>query len=124
MAAGGLAAPAAMLERLGEALRAGAGGGGLRLTDAARLALGLSEADANRLLRGLGFVPLRKAGGEEPRPWRRRSLEPVRATAAPAPLSPFAALAALKSPAPAPPRRGSRRRAPRAARPVRIADGG
>jgi ATP-dependent RNA helicase SUPV3L1/SUV3 len=124
MAVGGLAAPAAILERLGEALRAGAGGGGLRLMDPAREALGLTEADADRLLRGLGFVPLRKAVGESPRPWRRRNLQPPKPAVAPAPLSPFAALAALKSPPPASSRRAPRRRAARPVRTARIADGG
>ncbi len=120
MAAGGVAAPALLLERLGEALRAGAGGGGLRLADAARTALGLGEADANRLLRGLGFAPFGKASEGEPRPWRRRALKPATSAAAPTPLSPFAALAALKSP---PPRAARRPRARRPAR-ARIADGG
>ena len=117
MAVGGVAAPASMLESLGEALRAG--GGGLRLTESARCALGLGEADANRLLRGLGFVPMRKAGGGEPGAWRRRSLKAATPAAAPTPLSPFAALAALKSPPRAP-----RRRAPRPTRAPRNADGG
>jgi len=123
MAVGGLAAPAAMLERLGEALRTGAGGGAIRLTHAARDALGLTEADANRLLRGLGFTPLRAAGADEPRPWRRRGVKPATA-GAPAPLSPFAALAALKPVQPASPRAGRRRRTRRPVRTARIADGG
>jgi hypothetical protein len=136
MAVGGLAAPAAMLERLGEALRAGAGGGGLRLTDDARLALGLGEGEANRLLRGLGFTPVRKPGVDEPRPWRRRSPRAAVPASAPAPLSPFAALAALKPPPRPEPRQeprpeplpGARRRprgrTPRRARVARNADGG
>ncbi len=96
MAVGAVAAPAAMLERLAEALRAGAGGGSLRLTEAARSTLGLSEADVNRLLRGLGYVPVGKPVEGEPRPWRRRSLKPATSAAVPTPLSPFAALAAMK----------------------------
>jgi ATP-dependent RNA helicase SUPV3L1/SUV3 len=120
IAVGGVAAPASLLERLGEALRAGAGGGGLRLADSARSALGLSESEANRLLRGLGFVPMRKADGEEPRPWRRRGAKPARPADVPAPLSPFAALAALRSP----PRPAARRRKPRPARAAWVADGG
>jgi ATP-dependent RNA helicase SUPV3L1/SUV3 len=118
MAVGGVAAPALLLERLGEALRTGAGGG-LRLTDAARSALELSEADANRLLRGLGFVPMGKGGADESRPWRRRAARTATPVAGPAP-SAFAALAALKSC----PRPARRRRAPRPARAPRIADGG
>jgi hypothetical protein len=109
MAVGAVAAPAAMLERLAEALRAGAGGGGLRLTGSARSTLGLGEADVNRLLRGLGYVPLGKSAPGEPRPWRRRSRGPALAAAVPAPLSPFAALAALKPSPPPTRRRGSRR---------------
>ena len=109
MAVGAVAAPAAMLERLAEALRAGAGGGGLRLTGSARSTLGLGEADVNRLLRGLGYVPLGKSAPGEPRPWRRRSRGPAIAAAVPAPLSPFAALAALKPSPPPTRRRGSRR---------------
>jgi ATP-dependent RNA helicase SUPV3L1/SUV3 len=120
MAVGGVAAPAVLLERLGEALRAGAGGGGLRLTDAARSALELSEAEADRLLRDLGFAPMRKGGADESRPWRRRAPRTATPAVAPAPLSPFAVLAALKAP-PRPPRR---RRAPRFTRAPRIADGG
>jgi ATP-dependent RNA helicase SUPV3L1/SUV3 len=119
MAVGGLAAPVQMLERLAEALRAD-GDGGLTLTEAAREALGLSEADANRLLQGLGFVPIRKGGDEATRRWRRRIPRRLRSTTAAAPLSPFAALAALKSSARPAPRRRSRR----APRKNRAADGG
>ena len=124
IAIGGLAAPAMLLERLGEELRPGAGSGSLRLPTLAQNALGLSDSDANRLLRGLGFTPVGKAVGDEPGRWRRRSRKPERLDAAPTPLSPFAALAALKSQAATPERARPRRRRRRAAGPPRVADGG
>ncbi len=128
LAIAGLAVPAETLERMGEALRAGAGGGGLRLSETARLNLGLSEAEANRLLRGLGFTPIRKAAPGEPVVWRRR--QPKRedafgASDRPAvqsPASPFAALAALKAPPPAALR--ARRRRPRRSPATAVAHGG
>jgi ATP-dependent RNA helicase SUPV3L1/SUV3 len=120
MAIGGLAASPMMLERLSEALRAGAAGGGVRLTEAARANLGLGESEANRILRGLGFVPVRKGGSDEPKSWRRRRLKSPAPAPAATPHSPFAALASLKSPARPPRRRRPHRRTSAA----RTADGG
>jgi ATP-dependent RNA helicase SUPV3L1/SUV3 len=97
------------LERLDELLRGAARqGDGVLFSDQAREELGWSEAEAEGILRGLGFAP---AGRGEARVWRRRperAPKPAKA-GTPAPDSPFAALAALKA---APPRR-RRRRAPR-----------
>jgi len=121
MAVTGLAAPAQSLERLGELLRAEAGGGGVRLTETARAELGWSEGEAHRLMRGLGFTPFRKAAAGQPLVWRRR--QPKRASPAsvaaprsPTAASPFAVLATIKSTPPAKPavRRRPRRRRPAA----------
>jgi ATP-dependent RNA helicase SUPV3L1/SUV3 len=103
---GSLAAPAQALERLDEALRAD----GMILTEPAREALGWSAAEAERVLRALGFRPVRRPETGAPIIWRRR--RPRNDDGAPAaapPASPFAALAALRT---APARR--RRRKPRA----------
>ena len=102
LAVGGLTVPADRLERLDEHLRAAAQGGGVRLTEAARADLGWSEAEARRLLRDLGFAPIRKAVTLEATVWRRRRPRPQTAVAPdPVPRSPFAALAALRPPPPA-----------------------
>jgi ATP-dependent RNA helicase SUPV3L1/SUV3 len=123
-AVGGHAVPLEQLERLDELLRAGAtkAGGGMVLSDAAREELGWSATEAQALLRGLGFAPANRSKAGEPLAWRRRGerarppeSHPLR------PHSPFAALAALKTPSPplAPPRpapaRRRRRRKPAAA---------
>jgi len=98
----------ATLERLDELLRTG----GMVLSDQARDELGWSEDEARRILRGLGFVPVRRPKPGAPTLWRRRGMGPGRpASEKIAPASPFAALAALKAPAPANRRR---RRKPRA----------
>ena len=115
----GLAVPVEQLERLDEALRAHpAEGGGALLTDTAREALGWTPAEAETVLRGLGFAPARRATASAPTAWRRRA--PRRAEKAPAaPHSPFAALAALQAvpppPVAAPKRRARRRRKARSA---------
>jgi ATP-dependent RNA helicase SUPV3L1/SUV3 len=127
LAAGPLAAPAERLERLGELLRpvrdpaeeedGKARPGGLGLTEGARAELGWSEVDLEQILRALGFTPIRKPAPGAPRLWRRRRTEDARREPSPGrPLSPFAALAALRTaqgPAAAtraPERRGRRRR--------------
>ncbi|MBI1199064.1 MAG: phosphonate-binding protein [Phenylobacterium sp.] len=112
-AVGRHAAPVLQLERLDELLRAGPiQGGGVLLTDQALEELGWSAHDAQAILRGLGFTPARKPAKGEPTPWRRRAERAAKPAAAPAPHSPFAALAALKD-RPAPARR-RRRRPPKA----------
>jgi ATP-dependent RNA helicase SUPV3L1/SUV3 len=93
------------LERLDELLRAGK----MVLSDQAREELGWSAADANAILRGLGFAPVRKG---EPVTWRRSAPKPEKAAKAHA-HSPFAALAALKAPVPR--KRRPRRRKARSA---------
>ncbi len=118
MTVGGLAAQVESLERLGESLRANAGGGGVRLTDEARTALGWSEANAVRILKGLGFTPTQKPAAGVAMIWRRRQARTV-IDASAKPLSPFAALAELTTPSVArPTRRRVRRR-----RPARATDG-
>ena len=120
-AVGGYAAPVDQLERVDELLRGGARqGGGVVLSDQAREELGWSEAEANDILRGLGFAPANRPKAGEPVAWRRRGERPADRPerSAPRPHSPFAALAALQTaPGPATPaRRPRRRRKPKAAR--------
>jgi ATP-dependent RNA helicase SUPV3L1/SUV3 len=105
-AVGDLAVPVEQLERLDELLRAGPRHGeGVVLSDQAREDLGWDAAVAARILRALGFTPVRRG---ETQVWRRRA--PPRREERPAPPhSPFAALAALKA-QPAPPRRRRPRR--------------
>jgi len=113
-AVGRCAAPIESLEQLDELLRAGPKqGGGVLLSDQAREALGWSAAEAEEILRGLGFIPTRKATSGEPVAWRRRGVRSDAAEpAAPRAHSPFAALAALQPSEAArrPPRKRSRRR--------------
>ncbi|MET0293657.1 MAG: phosphonate-binding protein, partial [Phenylobacterium sp.] len=101
-AVGELAVPVESLERLDELLRAGArASGGVVLSDQARDELGWSDAEAAAILHALGFVRAAKPVEGQPQAWRRRAAE-SRLPAKPAPThSPFAALAALKAPAPA-----------------------
>ena len=113
----GLAVPVAQLERLDELMReAGQAAGASVLTEAAREALGWSKAEADAILRGLGFAPARKPRAGEPTAWRRRSAAKAEKAAAAPVHSPFAALAALKDqPPPARRSRRPRRRKPKAA---------
>jgi ATP-dependent RNA helicase SUPV3L1/SUV3 len=107
----GLAVPVEQLERLDEALRAGgARSGAVALPDPAREALGWSVEEANAILKGLGFAPVRRPG--EATLWRRRGeREFAVERKVVAPNSPFAALAALRhEPQPAPARRRRRRK--------------
>jgi len=101
-AAGRWLVPALQLERMDELLRAG----GMMLSDQAREELGWSPAQARAILNALGFTPARKG---EPVVWRRRQAKPEPPAKAPA-HSPFAALAALKTP-PRRKRRPRRRKA-------------
>jgi ATP-dependent RNA helicase SUPV3L1/SUV3 len=80
------------------------------LSDQARQELGWSEAEADRILKALGFTRARKAQPDAPPAWRPPWLEARPKPAARDTHSPFAALAALK-PAPARKRRPPRRRA-------------
>ncbi len=105
----GVALPAKDLERLDDLLRrAPRRGSGAILTDAARESLGWTPAEAARVLRGLGLKPSRGANAHDPWAWRRPAVKPRDTTVTSPPLSPFAALATLKSP---PKRRSRRRRA-------------
>jgi ATP-dependent RNA helicase SUPV3L1/SUV3 len=120
-AVGRHAVPVEALERLDSLLRAAPRQGqGALLTDQAREELGWDEGETREILRALGFAPAAKIKAGEPIAWRRRGekprIEPVRATH---PASPFAALAALTAPKPAPEttaRRPRRRRKPKAVR--------
>ena len=107
-----LAVPVEQLERLDELMRAGARqGGGIVLSDQAREELGWSPAEAETILRGLGFAPANRAKGGEAVAWRRRGEKAASAPARPVPIhSPFAALAALKDQPPPARRRRPRRR--------------
>jgi ATP-dependent RNA helicase SUPV3L1/SUV3 len=107
----GLAVPVESLERLDELMRGGVKqGAGVLLSDVAREELGWSKAEADTILRGLGYAPANRAKGGEPIAWRRRGerkAEPAR----PGPVhSPFAALAALKEQPPPARRRRPRRK--------------
>ncbi len=106
----GWAVPVDQLERLDEVLRSGTKqGGGVVLSDAAREALGWNEEQTREILKGLGFVAIKRPG--EPVAWRRRAEREFAVEHRPilVPNSPFAALAALKGEAP-PARRPRRRR--------------
>jgi ATP-dependent RNA helicase SUPV3L1/SUV3 len=113
LAVGAEDVPISALERLDEALRqAPRRGQGVVLADAARETLGWSTAEADQILRGLGFTPSDRPKHGEPTAWKRRRTRAERAVpSAPAAASPFSALAALKT-AP-PPRRPKRRLPPR-----------
>ena len=106
----GLAVPVEQLERLDELLRAGAKAhGGQVLSDQGREELGWREDEAAVILKGLGFVGVRRPN--EPTAWRRKFERDfaVEKKAITPPDSPFAALAALKGD-PTPARRPRRRR--------------
>jgi len=110
MCVGGLAVPVVQLERLDELLRAAPkSGGGVVLSDQARDELGWSEAEANAILRGLGFAPAARPNSGEPVAWRRRGDPKPAKPGRSHPHSPFAALAALQEKT-LPPRRPRRRR--------------
>jgi ATP-dependent RNA helicase SUPV3L1/SUV3 len=110
----GRAAPVTALEALDERLRAARRPDGVSiLSEADRTALGWSEADANAILRGLGFVPATVDGVAG---WKRRRSRSLPAAAPVDPASPFAALAVLKT---APERRRRRARRKVAAQAVR-----
>jgi ATP-dependent RNA helicase SUPV3L1/SUV3 len=96
---GAYAVPVAQLQRLDELLRgASKQGGGVLFSDQAREELGWSEAEARAVLKALGYAPQGRGPSQV---WRRRA-QPPRASkpAQPPADSPFAALAALKPPAP------------------------
>jgi ATP-dependent RNA helicase SUPV3L1/SUV3 len=119
-AVGSYAVPVERLEELDELLRAGVRhGGGVMLSDQAREALGWSEAEAQAILRGLGFAPAVRPKAGEPIAWRRRGPQAEgrpRAGGEASGHSPFAALAALQPAPVAAPRRARRRRKPKALR--------
>jgi ATP-dependent RNA helicase SUPV3L1/SUV3 len=117
MAVGGLAVPVEQLEALDEALRAAPQkAGGSVVSDQLVEGLGWAAKDATDILRGLGLTPVNR---DHPIAWRRRGAG--RATAAtlvsPPPGSPFAALARLQVPVPAPKPRRPRRKATRIVKP-------
>ena len=115
-AVGAFTVPVLMLEQLDSHLRTlPAVNGAMPLTSEAIEALGWTPSQAEWVLRGLNFAPVGKPVPGEPRLWRRRRAD--RAERAKAPeltakaqaamdravaSSPFAALAALKTP-PSPP---------------------
>lgn len=108
-AAGAMIAPVELLERLGEALRAGRRADGVStLTPQMIEALRLTQDDLEAVLRGLGFAPV-KATETTPAGWRLRRARTAAAGPAVNLASPFAALAGLAGQAP-PPRRRKRAR--------------
>jgi len=110
---GGLAVAAESLDRLSEHLQSGRQADGVvRLSESHRQDLGWSERQAQEVLRGLGYVPVKERKPGEAASWRRRRSATSPAAAPERPQSPFAALAALK-PAPS---RARRRRRPRSRR--------
>jgi hypothetical protein len=106
------------LERLDALARAALpdGAGAVDLTPALLAALQWTAADAERVLRALGFVRVRSGEGAEATLWRRRSAPAAKAPADIA-ATPFAALAALAKPSP---RAGRRARRVKARRRVAI----
>jgi ATP-dependent RNA helicase SUPV3L1/SUV3 len=115
-AIGGWAVPVEALERLDSRLRAQPyKDGGQALSDEDLAALDWSAAQADMVMRGLGFAPAAKPKQGEPIVWRRRkTADPISAKSASDSASPFAALAALKPPIAAPARRRKPRRRPKA----------
>ncbi len=111
MSVGSHAVSVATLERLDEALRNGPRRGeAVILDDAALSALGWTAAEANSILRGLGFAPTGKAQPGAPVAWRRRRPSPPRpVTPSPPGASPFSVLAALQTPPARKPRPRRRR---------------
>jgi len=108
-AVAGLAVPVEALERADALLRAN----GMMLAEAALEELGWSARDAERILRGLGLTPARKASVGAPAIWRHRQARPEPQRAPPRQASPFAALASLtQEPARRPRRRRARKAAP------------
>jgi ATP-dependent RNA helicase SUPV3L1/SUV3 len=111
---GAFAAPIEALERLDALVRAAPQEAGAAVLSAESLApLGWSAAEADQVLRALGFAPTRKPATDGTTPWRRRRGRIAAPTAAAPSASPFAALAALNAPPPETarrPRRKHRRR--------------
>jgi len=101
--AGDYAVPVAQLERLDALLRGAARqGDGVLFSDQAREELGWGEAEAQGVLRGLGYRVAGRPAPGEPVFWRRRETRPDKAAPKPVkvnPHSPFAALEALRPPA-------------------------
>ena len=114
-AVGRHAVPVEALERLDALLRAAPKQG--QLSEQAREELGWTANEVNDILRALNFAPTTKPKQGEPLVWRRRSEKPKpHAVSAPAPNSPFAALAALKEQPATAARRPRRRRKAKAVR--------
>ena len=111
---GGFAAPIAELERLDALARAALpdGAGAVDLTPALLAALRWELEEAEQVMRGLGFVRIRKGEGAEGGRWRRRAA-PTPATPNENAVTPFAALASLAKPTSAASRRARRAKARR-----------
>ncbi len=113
VAVGSLAVSVSSLERLGELMRRANTAAGSGLSEARRAELGWTPAQADSILRGLGYAPMKPVEGQ-PIAWRKRTPRPRAATAplTPAIASPFSALSALRT-VPKP-RRRRRKKAARA----------
>ena len=111
LALGSLAVDARTLERLGEMVRRDGGPAGFVFSQAARERLGWDEAQAEIIMRALGYVKGKPEAGK-PDTWRKRAPRKERtAVERPNPGSPFSALTALQ----AVPQPRRRRRAKKAA---------
>jgi ATP-dependent RNA helicase SUPV3L1/SUV3 len=97
---GELAAPVELLEALDALIHAAPReAGGVRLGDEALEGLGMARDQGRRLLKALGYTPIKRTEPDRPTLWRRRSDAPHPRPAvqrAPSPDNPFAALATLK----------------------------
>ena len=109
-----------MLERLADLIREARKADAKRrfAPDAAMASLlGCSHEELRLILKALGYKRVRKADAEAPELYagRARSLAPQKAQTPPskAPETPFAALSALRTPAPPPRRAGRAKRARR-----------
>ncbi|MDP1985910.1 MAG: phosphonate-binding protein, partial [Phenylobacterium sp.] len=103
-AVAGLSVSVAALEDLDERLRAAPSqGGGALLEPQIWPDLGWGEAEGEAILRALGYAPTTRAAPGAAKAWRRRNPpKPKDASSPPRAASPFAALAALKTPPPRP----------------------
>jgi ATP-dependent RNA helicase SUPV3L1/SUV3 len=109
-AVAGLAAPVLQLERLDALARNSAQEGMLALTEGLMSDLGAEPGQAEAVLRGLGFVRIRKADSGEPSLWRRRPLVARAPTQTRAAVPPAGPAAGPRAKAPAVPSRRARRR--------------
>ena len=113
LAVGALAVAVEALERLDDLQRrSSTPERGFMLGDAELTALGWNADDAGEILRGLGFIPVRGGGSDQPAPWRRRKARQPTTIPPATGASPFEALSTLRI-------KSLRRRRPRRRKAVR-----